>query len=235
MKLEDYLNELPQPTTIPYPEPIDVEAELSKIIADSQVIDYDGMATELKQQSTAIEIPPYLLDDPEAVGYPSEEFQQEIYDWVLQYIPSFTIKTVKDFGCGRGDFGKNFFPNYYTGIDHNKIIVDTGQKKYPTFNLIHDDYLKCTIQTDYTVCIGTLNTFVGIEKWDWFERTLEVALNTTNDAIVFVLSKNTEMEGFLDYPISEIIGRIPSELPFKVDYTKFEDIYALVVYKQPYT
>lgn len=227
MKLEDYLNELSKPTLIPYPESIDVEEELQNRID----LEQETFAEEL----TSIEIPPYLLDDPEAVGYPTDEFQTEIYNWVLEYVPSFTIKTVKDFGCGRGDFGKNFFPNYYTGIDLNKIIVDTGRKKYPTFNLIHGDYLKCSLQTDYTVCIGTLNSFTGIEKWEWFERTLKVALDTTNEAIVFILSKNSELEGYLDYPISETISRIPTELPFKIDYTKFEDIYALVVYKQPYS
>lgn len=224
MKLEDYLNE---PKLIPYPEPNVLEEELQNRID----LEHETFTEEL----AIVGFPPYLIDDPEAVGYPSDEFQQEIYDWVLEYVPSFTIKTVKDFGCGRGDFGKNFFPNYYTGIDLNKIIVDTGRQKYPLFNLIHDDYLKCTLETDYTVCIGTLNSFNGIEKWEWFERTLKVALDTTNEAIVFILSKNTEVDGYLDYPVAQIIGRVPTELPFKIDYTKFEDIYALVVYKQPYS
>lgn len=224
MKLEDYLNQ-------------NVELKLRDNSSEQYLSDIERETFEekLATDQLTIEIPPYLIDDSEAVGYPTDEFQQEIYDWVLEYVPSFTIKTVKDFGCGRGDFGKHFFPNYYTGIDLNKIIISAGRTKYPPFNLMCADYLKCSLQTDYTVCIGTLNSFVGIEKWEWFEQTLKIALDTTNEAIVFILSKNTEVDGYLDYPISETISRIPTELPFKIDYTKFEDIYALVVYKQPYS
>lgn len=225
MKLEDFLN----PTGTILPDEFIVPTEtLAQIVTDE-------IDQQILSELDDFEIPEYLLNDPEAVGYPDIEMQNEIYKWVLQYVPAFADKTVKDLGCGRGDFGDNFFVDKYTGIDRNRIMIAAGKQKYPSLNLICDDYLNYTETTDYTVCIGTLNTFIGIEKWEWFDKTLAYALDTSNIAVVFVLQSKTELDGYLDYPINEILTRIPSKLPFKLDYTKFEDIYVLVVYKQPYS
>lgn len=219
MKLEDFLA---KSVTTDY---IDLSPKLDVVES--------GMSKLLKRHLKEMLIPDYLLNDPEAVGYPDEQMQKDIYMWTLQYMVG--RHTVKDIGCGRGDFGDYFPAEYYTGIDINQIMISAGKQKHPDLNLICDDYLNYTETTDYTVCIGTLNTFIGIEKWEWFDRTLAYALDTSNIASIFVLQSDTELDGYLSYPINEILTRIPSKLPFKLDYTKFEDIYVLVVYKQPYS
>lgn len=184
------------------------------------------------------EIPDYLINDPEVVGYPSLEMQDDIYQWVRQYLPLQNY-SIKDLGAGRGDFF-NSFMNYhgieYIGIESRESLVAAGKKKYSDINLIHGDFLKEDIQTDYTICIGTLNDRHGEDKWKYFNKILNHSLSNTNNAVIFVLSSNMDdLDNFYDYPMNELFENLPSNLPCKVDYSMFQDIYVLVVYVQPFT
>lgn len=182
------------------------------------------------------EIPEYLLNDPEVVGYPDNEMQSQIYDWVLGGIAS--RSSIKDYGCGRGDFygyiekyGYSHHHITYIGYDINPNIINVGRVKYPQCQFWLNDFQNVTAESDYTICIGTLNDNHGQDKWEYFNRTLNNALVNTKVAIIFVLSRNFDNNpNFLDYPFEELFQHLDKNLRFEIDYTKFEDIYKLTVH-----
>lgn len=191
--------------------------------------------TGLEEPATTLDelqIPDYIKYDPEIVGYPDDDFQRQIYESVLSNIG--LNDTVVDFGCGRGDFGKYLPPTNYVGFDRNEILIKAGKELYPQLDLRCSDYMNSNAPCDHTVVIGTLNNFDGQDKWERFKNTLEVGLALSSKSVIFVLQRSVELEGYCDFPIEQTIPLIPSNLPFKVDYTKFEDIYVLVVYTQPF-
>lgn len=184
--------------------------------------------------------PEYLLNDPEIVGYPDEETQEEIYEWVNSKLPKHHF-SIKDLGCGRGDFFRVLMRHNgysddrigidYFGIDNNPNLIRVGQQKYPELKLIYSDFNDVSIQTDYTICIGTLNDDHNLDKWEFFNKTLNHTLNNTKTAIIFVLQADCYGEpGHLDYPIHELIEKLPSGTRFEIDNSKFEDIYCLTVH-----
>lgn len=184
-------------------------------------------------------LPEYLFTDPEVVGYPDEEMQSRIYDWVLDDIRN--KSSIMDYGCGRGDFyghaRMNGYSLDYTGFDNRQVMVDVGKKKYKDyiigFNLLNFDFaLPWNLEpVDYTICIGTLNDNHGQDKWEYFNRILNNALSNTRTSIIFVLSRNFDGDpNFLDYPFEELFQHLDKNLRFEIDYTKFEDIYKLTVH-----
>lgn len=201
------------------------------------------VAKNLNEEILGNKLPDYLLNDLEIVGYPDEETQREIYDWVRQKILDLEYSkfnqvlefSIKDLGCGRGDFYSIFKnSNYqidYIGIDSNPYVIQVGQQKYPGIKLINSDFNDVSIQTEYTICIGTLNDDHGFDKWEDFNKTLNHALNNTKTAIIFVLQADCYGEpGHLDYPIYKLIRRLPQGLRFEIDNSRFEDIYMLTVH-----
>jgi hypothetical protein len=58
---------------------------------------------------------------------------------------------------------------------------------------------------------------------------MQKALETTEKAIIFVLSNKFDVEGFNDFPFKELFDHLPNN-PFTIDCTKFEDIYMLIVH-----
>jgi hypothetical protein len=212
MKLEDLLTASKKTPEIPTVKEID---DLDKMIATTEIP----------------VIPDYLINDPEVVGYPSFDLQSTIYNWVAEDLPIHSKYSVKDFGAGRGDFSQYISKGTdYIGFETKTSLVLAGkQKRY--VNLINEDFMHSDLITDYTICIGTLNEDHGNNKWEYFNKTLNHAINTTKTAIIFVLSSNMDgLEGFLDYPIDEIIQNMPKGLRFNIDYTRLEDIYKLTVH-----
>lgn len=185
-----------------------------------------------------VEVPDYLLNSPELVGYPDLEMQEQIYEWVKESLPIHHY-SIKDFGCGRGDIypilTRNLFDDsvgvQYFGIESRKSLIESGLQKYPGIQLINNDFLDVDLQTDYTICIGTLNDKHTFGKWEYFNKTLNHALSNTNKAIIFVLSSSMDdLDNFYDYPLDELFANLPSYLPIKLDYSKFQDIYKLTVH-----
>ncbi len=186
--------------------------------------------------------PNYLINDPEIVGYPDKEMQEEIYEWVVSSLPKYNF-SIKDLGSGRCDFYRYIMTDFsslldsrvgisYHGIESNPNLCNVAKYKYPDVNVINNNYFDVNLQTDYTILIGTLNTNEGINhKWDNFNKTLIYALNNTNKAIIFVLARNMDgLEGYFDYPFEELFQHLHPSLKFTIDYSKFEDIYKLVVH-----
>lgn len=182
--------------------------------------------------------PEYLINDPQIVGYPDEDIQNQIYEMVNSHLPTMNF-SIKDFGCGRGDF-YNYLTSTnrgvdYFGIDLNPNMVNIAKSKYPDIQIFNNNYLDIAIESDYTVVIGTLNESNGLDKWENFNKTLIHAKNTTKREILFVLQSNCYgFEGSDDFPIHEVIQRLPENTRFVIDNSKMEDIYVLVVHIDGY-
>ncbi len=179
-------------------------------------------------------IPDYLLNDPEIVGYPDRVTQSQIYEWVNSKIKY--PASIKDLGCGRADINgyldwRNDDRPDYIGIESNPNLCEVGRKKYPSINIINADFNDVSIPTDFTICIGTLNDDHGFDKWEFFNKTLNHALNNTKTAIIFVLQADCYgNEGHLDYPLGRMVSELGSGLRFEIDNSFMEDIYCLTVH-----
>lgn len=189
------------------------------------------------EKGSYIEFPEYLLNDPEIVGYPDKEFQDQIYDWVLSKIPN--NESILDFGCGRGDinwsriYDEEGEVSPYYGIDSNEILINVGRKKYELEDLYLEcgDFMQTELKKDWSICVGTLNEDRGKDKWSYFNQVLSKMISCSNKGCILVLSRNSDnMEGFLDYPFEELFTHLPSNLAFEIDYSRLVDIYTLVVH-----
>lgn len=179
-----------------------------------------------------LNLPEYLINDPEVVGYPDLEMQDYIYDWVINDLP-FGGYTVKDLGAGRGDFFSKINSDVvkYVGFETKESLVIAGRNKYEGIELIHGDFFNSYLVTDYTICIGTLNEDIGKDKWEYFNITLNHAINSTKIAVIFILASNMDgTDGYLDYPFKELLYNLPEGIRFNIDYTRLEDIYKLTVH-----
>lgn len=211
MKLEDLLKGSVEPTKLPIIEEIPVAG-----------------------------IPDYILNDPQVVGYPDLEMQEQIYGLVSDVIYDSIVRdgkmrtepaSVKDFGAGRGDIIKWLIPTdvLYKGYETNKLLVETGKVKHDGINLVEMDFMQSTLKTDFTICVGTLNSMPTNAKWKLFREVMQKALETTTDKIIFVLANRFDVDGYNDFPLTELVQHLPNN-PFVIDYTVFEDIYMLVVH-----
>lgn len=184
-------------------------------------------------------IPDYILNDPQVVGYPDLEMQNQIYGMITRAIYNSTddveLRTgpysVKDFGAGRGDIKNWLIPDdiVYTGYETNRLLVEAGKVKYDGINLVEQDFLRSTLKTDFTICVGTLNSMPTNDKWALFREVMQKALETTTNKIIFVLANRFDVEGYNDFPLTELVQHLPTN-PFELNYTFLEDIYMLVVH-----
>ncbi len=209
---------------------------LEELLNDDQIqetpVTGENLIESVNQRE--MKIPDYIIDDPEVVGYPDEKMQWDIYNWVSKSIPN-PEATVKDFGCGRGDFGHDWVRSEnYIGIDRTPVIINAGKKKYPGLDLRLGDWFDCNDVTDHTVCIGSLNSNNGQDEWEYLADTLDHAIATSNISVIFILNRKTELDGYVEYPIGKLLDLLNDDLPFEIDYSKFEDIYKLVVYCKPF-
>ena len=186
-----------------------------------------------------IEIPDYIINDPEIVGYPDEQFQNDIYQWALGW---YYNDTIVDVGCGRGDFYQkidDYDDPKYTGFELNEVLIRAGRIKYPEINIKNENFLDYDGNNfDRIFFIGSLNqdygfydtsTFWG--KYDYFKKVLFHSLKHCNKSLIFILLQDAEND-FIAHPISEVTSILTKEnLPFHIDYSKFNGIYKLEVFK----
>ena len=244
-KLEDMIKQLI--STLP-DDPIDeqfesdyklaLDAAVQEVRNESMTSDdpisdhYDALV--LSQQGI---FPDYFLTDPEIVGYDDVEFQQAIYQWASSSV-RMAGSSIKDLGCGRGDFksviDSNFSfwpnPNPYIGIDFNPLMVDAAKKKYEGIDARHGDWLTLTDQTDYTFCIGSLNDDNGKDKWEVFTNALFHALGNTTNQVIFIFNVGESAEGSFSFELDKLMTILPAGYPFQIDCSRFEGICKLIVY-----
>lgn len=254
MKLEDLL--------IPPNVKLEVAAPTGIVDTNTKVNDTPAKNTS----PTLVEIPDYLINDPQVMGYPDAEMQDSIYEFVATHIrnqqeylvmqdeiDSYDYCSLLDLGCGRGDF-LPFVNSYlensdwcklggYLGIDNNEIYIDIANQKNQryirdSYNFKNGDILTLTqldipIKYDYTVLIGTLNSMNlgGNSKAKMFREIMEQCFKFTSRQIIMVLCADfDDLEGYNDWPYSDVISWLPSDHPFEIKcHKEFKDIYMLVV------
>lgn len=243
-RLEDFL---PKKNNDIWPEITSEEIEEEKQLSELDInvwaknLEREGLIGEIMSEDeldkiyqVEPEFPDYLLYDSQIVGYPDQEFQVKIYDWVKTYLPNSNY-TIKDLGSGRGDF--HGYLNdcgvdnvEYFGIEMNSNLYNVSRKKYPEAQVFNQDYLKLSIESDYTIVIGTLNDDLMVDKWDNFNKTLNYAISNTETRILMVLQADCYGNpGSVDYPLNELVQFLPKEMKFIIDYSEIEDIYLLVI------
>jgi hypothetical protein len=245
MKLEDLINK----------QNIDVDQgevhQLKNIRPENEIVDeYHsdileeflnlGTPEELDQTEydmlQQIEIPDYLVNDPELVGYPDLEMQEKIYNWAIQYL-NFSEKTVLDVGAGRGDLFNvlnQFNLKSYIGIEERQALCYVGVSTHtdPRFSLINANYFNIEYKADIAFVIGTLNSTSTTTKWEDFKKMFNKLYSEINECVIFIVN-NHSLDGFNDYPFNELFTNLllTNNIPFTIDYSKFEGIYKLTIYK----
>lgn len=196
------------------------------------------VSPEVESDRDVLTIPEYIKYDPEIVGYPDTDMQRDIYNWALEGL-NLIGKRVLDVGAGRGDlFPLLSFINDYIGFETKQFLCTAGQSNHGhdrRFNLLCSDYLETELseKVDVAFVIGTLNSTHSGDKWETFLKFFRKICNDCNDSIIFILNRATEDENFNDFPFDDLFANILSDTktPFKIDYSRFEDVYKLTVFK----
>ncbi len=175
---------------------------------------------------------PEYLFGPEIVGYPTREFQTEIYNWALGDTLIFNpLATIGDVGCGRGDLFRHIQQTglqcgAYHGYELAPGLVQIGREltTHDNYSIYHGDYLLLAkSNVDYTFVIGSLNTEIpNVDKWEYLDSIISEISKYTHKESVLIM-QNTPVDGLEHWPIEELIRRIKP--PFKIDFSKYEDIY----------
>lgn len=206
--------------------------------------------TELKPIQ---EIPQYLIDDPIAMGYEDEVFQDSIYNFSLSgVLPLSGEVSMLDIGCGRADITDYISRNFiielnYTGIELNQTIAKIPETKYPTFfnqkdkyKIINDEFLNYDFKDnlyDWVICIGSLNLLyyeIKIDKWQYINNFISKALDVCKQGVVLTLIHDTGgQENFVSYPIPNMADEVLKfKRPFTIQTSEISDIYRVIINKQ---
>lgn len=193
--------------------------------------------------------PSYMFNDPEWVGYPSVDMQEDIYRSAAYGLYMTPETTVLDVGCGRGDFGdyiKSVInPDVkYKGIDLNPIMIDVGKQKYPKLNLANETFNISEESDEYHDWIFHINNLIidyglsDLEYNTYVKSIIDKSLKMCNiGTVLFLLnSKNHSEEGIFLYSDMNIIIKklFDSNLRFAIDNTDFENLYKIIIFKQPF-
>jgi len=201
-----------------------VNDALLKNMVENLPVEIHETASSFEQtldETPPMAIPPYLIDDPELVGYPDEDFQNLIYRNVAKYL--LNCSSVKDFGCGRGDFSLMVPRMKYIGIDKSPVMQKIAAVKYPDMDFRCMDWSGTIETTDASVMIGSLMS-EGEEQWNDLLNVIERMNRTTLKVCVLVLSDEV-------YPIIETTVFLPDAVcrkPFTLDASFANGIYAFV-------
>ncbi len=198
---------------------------------------------------------PYMLDDAEYVGYPSHEFQEQLYASVLfNAINAPNAISILDVGCGRGDLGHYIKtviePRFntkvdYTGIDLSQLIIEIGKEKYQKFlgdefkleTKLFDANFNPGRQYDWVVhCTNLTLKYTNFEnQYLHFMEMVEKSMEVANHGGIFVIL-NDSVEHETDNYVTFQIGYIFNELlrlgyKFAIDQSDFKEITKIVIIK----
>lgn len=194
------------------------------------------------------EIPDYLLNDPEIVGYPDKEMQEEIYRWAAEdVIPIIGEIAIVDIGAGRGDLDKFIGVHYpelkysYDGYESNPVLCAAATKlKNRVYNkTFASTYDELNDLGDWAFCIGSLNQAYDFEEHPLsrFERILQHSINWIKNGIVFILLSDSDDSEYIAFPINSIVHILKEKfpnIPYKIDCSKFNGIYKLTIFNSKF-
>lgn len=182
----------------------------------------------------SVEIPDYLINDPEPVGYPDTKMQDDIYRWAIEDL-NLTGMNILDVGAGRGDlFGVMPYVSSFHAFETTVGLCAAGKVKYgnnPVYNIYNEDYLTTINEGmfDYGFCIGTLNSIQTTDKWNMFVKVFNQMWVDCKLGLIFIVNTGSDEAGNTGFPFSELFTNliVGEEKPFKLDYSKYEGIYKL--------
>ena len=207
---------------------------------------------ESKEENVSVQNTDYIRYDPQIVGYPDTEMQEQIYAWAAEVLPIVGLIDVVDIGAGRGDFYKFLSVNkpnlnvMYDGFETNQILAKAGNEN-GVVNLHNRNFVANVSGQDQTLsqwngwafCIGSLNVNYGWEdKWEQFDLILNHSLKWVSQGVVFILNHYADDETYQCYPIEEMIPFLSEtypNIPYKLDYSKFDGIYNLTIYNNKFS
>lgn len=181
-----------------------------------------------------VEIPQYLINDPEPVGYPDTKMQDDIYRWAIEDI-NFFGTDILDVGAGRGDlFSVMPYVNSFHAFETTVGLCEAGKVKYgnnPTYNIYNEDYLTSNNEGmfDYGFCIGTLNSIQTTDKWNTCVKVFNQMWVDCKVGLIFIVNTGSDEAGNNGFPFTELFTNliVGEDKPFKLDYSKYEGIYKL--------
>tara|TARA_Y100000389_G_C17404848_1_gene487474 strand:- start:490 stop:1260 length:771 start_codon:yes stop_codon:yes gene_type:complete len=202
-------------------------------------------------------MPDHLINDPQSVGYPDLQTQEDIYRNAVFGILSSEPDIILDVGCGRGDFGHYIRtvvnPDIvYRGIDTNDIMIEAGRQKYSevlasneieNFNLETklfdvnevDDTIYDWIfhVTNMTVNYGYT---VPFNQYDYLEQIIDKTIQQSNKGSVFVLlNDHNATESYLHYNIGSVAKMLHERgVKFAIDNSDFPNMFKLIIFNNPF-
>lgn len=194
-----------------------------------------------------VSYPDHLISSPEVIGYPTLEFQENIYRLSAQGVFDPSINSILDIGCGRGDFGSYLKKVVnseldYTGIDMNPLHIDIGKykfKDFQKFNLIAENVLNYSGTHDICVINSIFeNNYDNHSEstYDYFKKILYKALDISDIGVVIVaLNDRFKNEPYTTFNMAEITSILTElELKFSIENTEFSNVFKIMIHKQTF-
>lgn len=217
-----------------------LEEEIPPYVEDVAVgMDDFDEAYSVKRVEDTPTLPPYMLTDPKAVGYPDLNFQESIYKLAIHgVLPSPFSGSILDLGAGRADFYQfvknEGFAGTYVGVEQNALLVEAAKQKWD-IQIKHANFLVGDLsEHDWIFCNFSLNDISGSQKWIEFERQINRFMDAARRGVVLILP-GIPLEGVVEsWPIPNVVDSIAKfGWRFAIDNTleELEGIYKVVILK----
>ena len=192
-------------------------------------------------------LPAYILDDPEVVGFPDKQMQENLYEYATRGVLPLNLEDnnsliVVDIGAGRGDFKRFLDMRYpyqisYIGYEINSIHRQAAKQKYE-IDLNATEYSKTNdVRNAWAFCIVSLHEDYGIydsnTKYEYFEQLCKVALTNNLLGVVFILFSTDDGTNLISHPpqkILDIVLQFAPDVRYYLDATTFPGIYKLAIF-----
>jgi len=203
-------------------------------------------------------MPDHLLNDPQSVGYPDQQTQEDIYRNAVFGILAGGPETVLDVGCGRGDFGHYIRSTIssdiiYQGIDTNDIMIEAGRQRYADmlstsdgkFNLETklfdvEDLTETQNKYDWIFHVTNMTVNYGyivpFDQYEYLERVIDKSIRESNKGSVFVLlNDHNSTDTYLHYNIGAIANMLHERgVKFAIDNSDFPNMFKLIIFNNPF-
>lgn len=213
----------------------------------------DGSVDTPSEDTTVqepVEIPQYMLNDPQWVGYPDKAMQEAVYQNAAFGALGSDVVSVLDVGCGRGDFG-DYIKNAinpeieYFGIDANQHMINAGKKKYPDLRLDNQIFDIKQFQTegrkyDWIFHVTNLTVDYGFmgdaNQYDYLDALVRKSINESNIGSVYILLNDGQRtDNYLHWNIGSVSQMLLfMGVRFAIDNTDFQNMFKLIIFNNPF-
>lgn len=195
-------------------------------------------------QSVSPEFTEHLTYGASTVGFIDTYSQEYTYQNVLSTVGK--TDSVIDFGCGRGDlFGELVRSerdiSNYLGIEISSVLYHVGKSKYPTINILNQDWftLEPTIIRDWAISVSSFDVMYSpeqtIDPYSYLCNSIELMLRHSRKGVIvtFLRQDFTLDSNILSYDFGIVLNRILKNHNFILDASSIPNTYKLIILK-PY-